>query len=66
MLRFALRRIGLALITLLILVAIIFEEQDLGDALGDEYKAYRARTPMFIPKIKAEVAPSATVVESRA
>ncbi len=33
-----------------ILVAILFEERDLGDLLGNEYREYRARTPKFIPR----------------
>jgi len=33
-----------------ILVAIVFEERDLGQLLGDEYRSWRARTPMFIPR----------------
>lgn len=34
-----------------ILVAIIFEERDLSDALGAKYREYRARTPMFFPRL---------------
>lgn len=34
-----------------ILVAIIFEEHDLGNALGTPYRAYREVTPMFIPRL---------------
>jgi len=33
-----------------ILVAIPFEERDLGAALGEEYERYRASTPMFLPR----------------
>ena len=33
-----------------ILVAIVFEERDLSDALGSKYRTYRERTPMFIPR----------------
>lgn len=33
-----------------ILIAIVFEERDLSDALGARYRAYRERTPMFIPR----------------
>ena len=36
-----------------ILVAIVFEERDLGEMLGAEYRAYRARTPMFFPRVGA-------------
>jgi len=34
-----------------ILVAIVFEERDLSDALGAKYRTYRERTPMFVPRI---------------
>lgn len=37
--------------TAYILVAIVFEERDLSDLLGPEYRAYRARTPMFLPRL---------------
>jgi protein-S-isoprenylcysteine O-methyltransferase Ste14 len=37
-----------------ILVAIVFEERDLGDMLGSEYRAYRERTPMFVPRLKGQ------------
>ena len=36
-----------------ILIAIIFEERDLSDALGADYRAYRSQTPMFIPRVSA-------------
>jgi len=36
--------------TTYILVAIVFEESDLSSLLGAEYRAYRERTPMFIPR----------------
>lgn len=39
--------------TAYILVAIIFEERDLSNALGADYRAYRAQTPMFIPRVGA-------------
>jgi len=49
--------------TAYILVAIVFEERDLGELLGEDYKRYRARTPMFIPRArrraKAEPRPQA-------
>lgn len=35
--------------TAYILVAIVFEERDLEVVLGDDYRAYRERTPMFVP-----------------
>jgi protein-S-isoprenylcysteine O-methyltransferase Ste14 len=41
-----------------ILVAIIFEERDLGDLLGAEYRAYRERTPMFFPRARAAKKPA--------
>jgi protein-S-isoprenylcysteine O-methyltransferase Ste14 len=37
--------------TAYILVAIVFEERDLSTLLGAEYREYRARTPMFVPRI---------------
>lgn len=37
--------------TAYILVAIVFEERDLGELLGADYRAYRARTPKFIPRL---------------
>jgi protein-S-isoprenylcysteine O-methyltransferase Ste14 len=36
--------------TAYILVAIVFEERDLSTLLGAEYRAYRQRTPMFVPR----------------
>jgi protein-S-isoprenylcysteine O-methyltransferase Ste14 len=33
-----------------ILVAILFEESDLLELLGDDYRRWRERTPMFIPR----------------
>ena len=41
-----------------ILVAIIFEERDLSDALGADYREYRARTPMFVPRLGSRRAQS--------
>ena len=40
-----------------ILVAIVFEERDLGDILGEDYRAYRSRTPMFFPRFRGEKKP---------
>jgi protein-S-isoprenylcysteine O-methyltransferase Ste14 len=40
--------------TAYILVAIVFEERDLSTLLGSEYRAYRARTPMFVPRLGGE------------
>ena len=37
--------------TAYILVAITFEERDLGELLGPEYRSYRARTPKFVPRV---------------
>jgi protein-S-isoprenylcysteine O-methyltransferase Ste14 len=37
--------------TAYIFAAVPFEERDLADALGDEYRRYRARTPMFVPRL---------------
>lgn len=37
--------------TAYILVAIVFEERDLGAHLGEDYRAYRERTPKFIPAL---------------
>jgi protein-S-isoprenylcysteine O-methyltransferase Ste14 len=34
-----------------ILGAIVLEERDLSDLLGPEYRAYRERTPMFVPRV---------------
>ena len=34
-----------------ILVAIIFEERDLLALLGDDYRRWRERTPMFVPRV---------------
>ena len=34
-----------------ILVAIVFEERDLSTLLGDEYRSWRAATPMFLPSL---------------
>lgn len=39
-----------AVTTAYILVAIVYEERDLASMLGDEYRAWRARTPMFVPR----------------
>jgi len=36
-----------------ILIAIQLEEGDLIDALGDDYRQYRARVPMIIPFVRS-------------
>lgn len=38
--------------TAYILVAIVFEERDLTTLLGREYSEWRARTPMFVPRLR--------------
>ena len=37
-----------------ILVAIVFEERDLGTLLGDEYRTWRDQTPKFLPSIRVK------------
>jgi protein-S-isoprenylcysteine O-methyltransferase Ste14 len=37
--------------TIYILIAIRFEERDLVDAFGNDYVAYRQRTPMLVPRL---------------
>lgn len=41
--------------TAYVLVAIVYEERDLGNALGEEYLEYRERTPKFVPRIPERV-----------
>ena len=48
--------------TAYILVAIRFEEKDLVDALGDDYRKYRERVPMLIPGTRAGTARSRVAV----
>ena len=51
--------------TTYILVAIPMEERDLAEALGEPYRRWRDRTPMFVPRIRAaRVAPSPSVPEA--
>jgi protein-S-isoprenylcysteine O-methyltransferase Ste14 len=38
-------------VTAYILVAIVFEERDLGELLGEDYRRYRASTPKFVPRL---------------
>jgi len=40
-----------------ILVAIIFEERDLGELLGEDYEHYRTTTPKFVPSIRKSPKP---------
>ena len=35
-----------------VLVAIVFEERDLLRFLGDDYRLWRERTPMFLPRVR--------------
>lgn len=35
------------------LIAIVFEERDLADALGEPYQTWRAATPAFVPKLRS-------------
>jgi protein-S-isoprenylcysteine O-methyltransferase Ste14 len=44
-----------------ILVAVVFEERDLLDLLGDDYRTWRERTPKFIPRFGAETGPRVEV-----
>ena len=41
-----------AVSTAYILVAIVFEERDLSQLLGEEYRSWRSRTPMFVPRLR--------------
>jgi protein-S-isoprenylcysteine O-methyltransferase Ste14 len=41
--------------TIYILIAIRFEERDLVDAFGNDYVAYRQRTPMLVPRVGSSV-----------
>lgn len=34
-----------------ILVAVRFEEHDLVDTFGDDYRTYRSRVPMLVPRV---------------
>ena len=43
-----------AITTAYILVAIFFEERDLSRILGDEYRSWRASTPMFLPRFRSK------------
>ena len=49
-----------------ILVAIVFEERDLGEMLGADYRAYRERTPMFVPRFKGDRRPASETARSAA
>jgi len=50
--------------TAYIYVAIPLEERDLAAALGDPYRSYRARTPMFVPRLSGTDRPARPAVES--
>jgi protein-S-isoprenylcysteine O-methyltransferase Ste14 len=43
-----------------ILVAIRYEERDLVDLLGEPYRRWRAKTPMFVPRVRANGGRSAS------
>jgi protein-S-isoprenylcysteine O-methyltransferase Ste14 len=45
--------------TAYILVAIRYEERDLAAALGEPYRRWRAATPMFVPRVRAQQSPVA-------
>jgi protein-S-isoprenylcysteine O-methyltransferase Ste14 len=46
-------------ITAYILIAIQFEERDLGEVHGERYAEYRRRVPMLVPRVR-ETQPAAT------
>jgi protein-S-isoprenylcysteine O-methyltransferase Ste14 len=49
-----------------ILSAIPWEERDLSSFLGEDYRRYRARTPMFVPRIGgSRTRPARTAAQSR-
>jgi protein-S-isoprenylcysteine O-methyltransferase Ste14 len=48
-----------------ILVAIIFEERDLGQLLGAPYREYRDRTPAFFPKMARKTATAGHAARAR-
>lgn len=47
-----------------VLIAIPLEESDLLRALGEPYRRWRERTPMFVPRLGASVRPPARTAES--
>ena len=49
--------------TAYILVAIVFEERDLLAHFGPEYRAWRKRTPLFIPRLRQRKSPRPGVAE---
>jgi protein-S-isoprenylcysteine O-methyltransferase Ste14 len=53
-----------SVVSLYMLVAIAFEERDLGTLLGDDYRAYRARTPMFVPVLARKSGESRPAAQS--
>jgi protein-S-isoprenylcysteine O-methyltransferase Ste14 len=52
-------------LTAYIYLAIPLEERDLSAALGANYRRYRERTPMFVPRPRAIAVPSHSAHESR-
>lgn len=51
--------------TAYILIAIRLEERDLVDAIGDDYRSYRKRVPMLMPRFGKETQPQARKAELR-
>ncbi len=50
--------------TAYILVAIVFEERDLGELLGSDYREYRERTPKFVPRVRNRSSEQPVTLES--
>jgi len=50
--------------TAYILIAIRYEERDLEAALGEPYRRWRSRTPMFVPRVRRRNRPASPVVEA--
>jgi protein-S-isoprenylcysteine O-methyltransferase Ste14 len=48
-----------------VLIAIPLEERDLLSALGEPYRRWRERTPLFVPRVGATASRPARTVESR-
>ena len=47
-----------------ILIAIRFEERDLGDAYGEQYAAYRRSVPMLVPRLRMTRAAATTLTRT--